>query len=100
MWIVQGSVRGVAARLGVAPNTAQRALAALRKAGLINAMQERERGGRFGGTVYRLTVDQSVLVRHTRHALGVNTPMIAPQPRVASKPVVALGQQLVLLPSV
>jgi DNA-binding transcriptional ArsR family regulator len=100
MWIVQCSVRGVAARLGVAPNTAQRALAALRRAGLITATQEREGGGRFGGTAYRLTVDPSVLGRHTRDALGVNTPMIAPQPRVASKPVVALGQQLVLLPSV
>ena len=38
-WVVRSSVRDVAARLGVAPNTAQRALGVLREAGLITAVQ-------------------------------------------------------------
>jgi DNA-binding transcriptional ArsR family regulator len=50
LWVVRSSVRDVAARLGVAPNTAQRALAVLRDAGLVTVIQDREHGGRFGGT--------------------------------------------------
>ena len=99
LWIVRSSVRDVAARLGVAPNTAQRALAVLREAGLVTAIQGREHGGRFGATAYRLTVDPSVLCRQTREPLVASSPMLAPQPRVAAKPAVDLGQQLVLLPS-
>ena len=38
-WIVHSSVRDIAVRLGVAPNTAQRALAALRDVGLISAIK-------------------------------------------------------------
>ena len=91
----------VAARLGVAPNTAQRALAVLREAGLVTATQDRERGGRFGGTAYRLTVDPSVLGRQTREPLAGRHPdRLRLSRRVPVEPVVALGQQLVLLPSV
>ena len=88
-WIVRSTVRDVAAHIGVAPNTAQRALRVLRDAGLVTAIQDREHGGQFASTAYRLTLDPSVLCRS----------MPAPQPRVASTRAVALGEQLVLLPS-
>ena len=99
-WVVRSSIRGVAARLGVAPNTAQRALGVLRGAGLVTATQDREHGGRFGGTAYRLTVDASVLCLETREPLTARRPVIASQPCAPAKPVVAVGEQLVLLPSV
>ena len=98
-WVVWSSVRDVAARLGVAPNTAQRALGVLRDAGLVTAIQDREHGGRFGGTTYRLTVDESVLCRQTCEPLIASRPMVALQPCSPAKPVVAVGEQLVL-PSV
>jgi hypothetical protein len=93
-------VREVAARLGVAPNTAQRALGVLREGGLFTAIQGREHGGRFGGTAYRLTVDGSVLCRQRCEPLIASRPMVALQPCSPAKPVVAVGEQLVLLPSV
>src|SRR5436190_20578460 len=68
-WTVRSSVRDVAARLGVATNTAQRALCVLREAGVVTAIQDREHGGRFGGTAYRLTIDPTVLGRQTRPSL-------------------------------
>jgi hypothetical protein len=98
-WVVHSSVRDVAVRLGIAPNTAERASVALRDAGLVTAIQGRESAGRFGPTVYRLTVHASVLSRQTREPLTVSTPTPAPLPRVGSKPVVDGGQQLALLPS-
>ncbi len=99
LWVVRSSVRAVAARLSVASNTAQRALAVLRGAGLITAIQDREHGGRFGGIAYRLTVDPSVLCRQTHEPLVASIPRLASQPRLAASPAVARGQQLVLLPS-
>jgi hypothetical protein len=98
-WVVHSSVRDVAERLGVAPNTAQRALAALRDVGLISAIQGRERAGRFASSAYRLTIDTSVLTRLTREPLMLSTPTRFTQPRVASTPHVIRGQQLSLLPS-
>jgi hypothetical protein len=99
LWVVRSSVRDVAARLGVAPNTAQRALGVLRDAGLITVIQGRACAGRFGVGAYRLTVDPSVLGRPTREPLTASSPTFAPRPRLASKPAVARGQQLALLPS-
>ena len=88
-WTVRCTVREVAAHLGVAPTTAQRALRLLRDDSFVTAIQDREHGGRFASTACRLAVDPSVLCRS----------LLAPQPRVASRRAVALGEQLVLLPS-
>jgi DNA-binding IclR family transcriptional regulator len=51
------STRSLAAELGLAKNTAHRALASLVRAGLIEAVQSRDRGGRFEAGCYRLHVD-------------------------------------------
>jgi DNA-binding IclR family transcriptional regulator len=50
------SVRSIAADLGVAKNTAQRAIASLVNAGLAEAVQERDARGRFRPGGYRLYV--------------------------------------------
>ena len=42
--------------MGVAKNTAQRALAALREAGLVASSQRRAATGEFGSCEYRLNV--------------------------------------------
>jgi DNA-binding transcriptional regulator YhcF (GntR family) len=51
------SVRAIAAELGVAKNTAHRALAALARAGLVEVVQSRDGAGRFRAGHYRLHVD-------------------------------------------
>jgi hypothetical protein len=99
-WVVNSSVRDVAARLGVSSNTAQRALAVLRATGLVAVIQGRERAGRFGAATYRLTVDPNVLCRQMSKSLSASPSVLVPQSRVVSKPAAALGQQLVLVPSV
>jgi IclR helix-turn-helix domain len=50
------SVRSVAADLGVAKNTAHRAIASLVSAGVAEAVHERDAGGRFRPGRYRLHV--------------------------------------------
>ncbi len=86
LWIVRSSACAVAAHLGVAPNTAQRALGVIREAALVTAIQDREHGGRFGGTAYRLTVDQSVLGRQTRGPLNASSLMLADEPCAQARP--------------
>jgi hypothetical protein len=98
-WIVRSSVREVAVRLGVATNTAQRALAALREAGVIAAGQGRDCSGRFGSGAYRLAVDANVLSRPAREPIVASTPTPSSRPRVAAKPAADRSQQLELLPS-
>ena len=59
-WAVGSSVRDVAARLGVAPNTAQRAIGVLRDARLVTVIQGRAFAGRVRSE--RVSVDR----RHER----------------------------------
>lgn len=54
---VEASVRSLAGELGVAKNTAHRALTALIRAGVVSSTQTRDGGGRFVAGRYRLHVD-------------------------------------------
>ena len=56
--VAEASVRAVAAELGVAKDTAQRALAALVRAGLAEPDQRRDRAGRFRPGRYLLRLDE------------------------------------------
>jgi hypothetical protein len=62
-WVVQASVRRLAAELGVSNGTANRALTVLRRAGLLGAVQLRDTSGRFGRGVYHLTSTSTVLAK-------------------------------------
>ncbi len=59
--VVEMTVRDVAAELGVAHNTAQRALGALRAAGFVASTQRRASAGRFAAGAYLLRVPPDVL---------------------------------------
>lgn len=74
--IVGASVRSLAAELGVAKNTAHRALSALTRAGLIAPIQDRAANGRFSAGRYRLHVEH--LTRATTTSKTINRP--APRP--------------------
>jgi len=65
--IAAASVRSIAADLGIAKNTAHRALAALVRAGLVESIQERDDGGRFRPGRYRL------------HLAGLHAPSPTPE---------------------
>jgi len=82
------SVRGVADELGVAKNTAHRALKALRSAGLIEHAQTRGEGGRFDACMYRLTIPDNVLSPLAASALVGSRRSHGPK-WVAAHPVVA-----------
>jgi hypothetical protein len=84
---VDASVRLVAAELGVAKNTAHRALRALALAGLVTAEQQRTDDGRYRSGRYRLHLDD----------LLDRAPRPAPPGRRRPAPVAADGQ-LTLLP--
>lgn len=62
------SVRSVAVQLGVAKNTAHRALVALVRAGVIEAVQERGADGRFRPGVYRLHLDDGISTRPSKRS--------------------------------
>ena len=104
-WAVHCSVRELATRMGVAKNTAQRALTSLRHARLVELVQRREADGRFDTSVYRLTIPDGVFDREPRPA-HVNRRMSPRTRRVPAVPVLAgptavVGEQLALpLPSV
>jgi DNA-binding IclR family transcriptional regulator len=59
----EASVRTVAAALGVARNTAHRAIVALTRAGLIEGIQNRGTDGRFRPGRYRLLLTDDLLTR-------------------------------------
>jgi len=96
--VVDTSVRQLAARLGVAKNTAHRALVALRNAGLLEPQQERSTSGRFTSGAYRLAVAPSIL----RLVVEAAVPSAAPQPvrSRAPRPAPSPSGQLSLLSSV
>jgi hypothetical protein len=100
VWVVWSSVRDVASHLGIAANTAQRALRVLRDRGLITVIQDREHGGRFGSTAYALTVDPCVLSRPPlatlRDAIAATLATRVRTPRPSTP---ECGEQLALLPS-
>lgn len=84
---VEASTRSVARELGVAKNTAHRALRTLVAAGLVKTEQERTTDGRFRAGRYRLHLDDLIA-----RATGPASPA---RRRPAS---VADNGQLVLLP--
>jgi len=102
--VADTSVRQLADRLGVAKNTAHRALTALRCAGFIEPLQSRSTSGQFASGSYRLAVAPSIL----RLAAEVSTVPSASAPPPAARPSAALSsrrvpspsRQLSLLPSV
>ena len=103
-WIVASSVRALAARMGVATNTAQRALAVLREADLVVSVQRRRRNGEFGPSAYRLTMNGDVLSHPPQTSLAgsdqsIQSRRLASKSPVASPVSIEFGQQLVLLPS-
>jgi hypothetical protein len=94
--IADSSVREVAVHLGVAKNTAHRAVRALRAAGLVSPIQRRDNDGRFLDGRYRLMVARDVL-HIAPSSLTTNAPITA-RPRTrrnSTKPCV--GIQLDLL---
>lgn len=98
--VAAASVRTIADDLGVATNTAHRALKTLRAVGLVEHAQSRGRAGRFDVTSYRLLVRGDVLAR-VPSARQSTLPRPARQqaPSARARAAVAVGQQLVLLPS-
>ena len=89
------SVRTLAAALGIAPNTANRALRRLVDVGLVEPRQSRNRRGRFGAGTYLVTIPTDVL-RVSVHLAEHRRPSRQPKsPRRQLAPV----EQLVLIPS-
>jgi DNA-binding transcriptional ArsR family regulator len=102
-WIVRSSVRELAEQLGVAKNTAQRALLRLRRARLVAFAQPRDSSGRFDSSSYRLNIPDDVLTRQRVPRCGVarSLPGSTSGSRrrvVAASPVGGYVEQLVLLP--
>lgn len=84
----EASVRAVAAELGVAKNTAHRALAALCRAGLVTAAQARTADGRFRSGCYRLHLDAAVAA-----SPGPNTRRRRPKPAAGDGQLQLLGDE-------
>jgi DNA-binding IclR family transcriptional regulator len=91
------TVREVAAQLGVAKNTAHRAMLTLRSAGLATPTQRRDTDGRYCDGGYRLTVPNDAISR----APQSDAAPIAPATRTARRPAViaSTAVQLELLAS-
>jgi hypothetical protein len=89
--------------MGVAKNTAQRALLGLRRARLVAFAQPRDSSGRFDNSSYRLNIPDDVLTRQPvprrRVARSLPGPTSGRRRRaVAASPVGGFAEQLVLLP--
>lgn len=80
--VAEMTVRDVAGELGVARNTAQRALSALRAAGLVASTQRRARGGRFAAGAYVLHIPPHVLTWLRSEAISSST---TPKSRMSSR---------------
>jgi hypothetical protein len=101
--VTDSSLLVLAGELGVAKNTAHRAVKTLRSAGLVELEQTRNPRGRFDATTYRLAVPDDVLRRQLPP-----TPAVARPPRgarrvggrrpVAVPAVGGFDEQLVLVP--
>jgi DNA-binding IclR family transcriptional regulator len=87
--VVEASTRSLARDLGVAKNTAHRALRTLVNAGLVATEQERSTDGRFRAGRYRLHVDQLI---------ARATAPVSPARRRRTRPSAAHDDQLDLLP--
>jgi DNA-binding IclR family transcriptional regulator len=59
--IADASVRTIAADLDIAKGTAHRALTALRRAGLVTALQDRDPTGRYAPGTYRITAPATAI---------------------------------------
>ena len=102
-WTVHSSVRELATRMGVAKNTAQRALVTLRVARLVEFDQQRGGGGRFDASAYRLDVPDDVLTLQPLQRAAAARSSRRSKPgtggRVgAASPAGGFDEQLVLLP--
>lgn len=64
--IAVASVRSLATQLGVAKNTAHRALTVLVRAGLVEAVQSRGTDGQFRAGTYRIVLDDATEAPRTR----------------------------------
>lgn len=92
----RASVRTVAAELGVAVNTAQRAIARLRRAGIVAHAQHREAGGHFAAATYRLEILADVFEIATAPNDRLPTRSPSSHRTAKSSP---LAEQLLLLPT-
>ncbi|MCP3858609.1 MAG: helix-turn-helix domain-containing protein [Phycisphaeraceae bacterium] len=100
--VADTTVRQLAEQLGVAKNTAHRALAALRRAGFIEPLQSRSTSGQFASGSHRLAVASSILrLDADASASPVAAPLSVARPSSARPPrrVPSASQQLSLLPS-
>ncbi len=90
------TVRDLADLLGIAKNTAHRALLALRQSGLVEPLQSRSTSGQFAAGAYRVTVDSSVL----RLAAEGSVPRVRSVQSRSARRAPSPSRQLSLLPSV
>lgn len=98
-------VRSVAAALGVAPNTAHRAIRVLEQLGLVTPVpQDRERNGCFAPAGYRVEVPADALAIEATTAGAIGKPMLPtsqaarPASVPAARPEFEEVEQLQLLP--
>jgi DNA-binding transcriptional ArsR family regulator len=67
--VARVSVRALASSLGLAKDTAARAIRRLRDAGLVTAVQERKQSGIFDVSTYRLSVPSEVITVFAQDAV-------------------------------